>query len=81
MLARVTSEDVRALVARSAQELYGVSGAVTLLVGERDINARVGDHVVKIHAPEVAPEVLDFQDAALAHLAGSRGLRAGAADR
>ena len=72
MLGRVTSDDALALVARAAQEIYGLSGPVTLLAGERDLNARVGDHVVKIHAAEVDAAVLDFQDAALAHLAARR---------
>ena len=71
MLGGVTSEAAHDLVARAAQEIYGLSGPVTLLAGERDLNARVGDHVVKVHAAEMDAAVLDFQDAALAHLAGS----------
>lgn len=56
-------------VRRAAAQLAGVTGPVTGLGGEHDLNARVGDHLVKIHPSYADTDALRLQDAALRHLA------------
>lgn len=63
--------DLEELLARVAREIFGLSGPTTLLPGDRDLNARVGDAVVKICAEGTDPRTLALQDAALDHLAHS----------
>jgi Ser/Thr protein kinase RdoA (MazF antagonist) len=63
-------DDVAALVRR----VYGIHGGVTPLAGERDQNCRIetGDgtrYVVKISNPSEPAAVVDFQIAALDHIA------------
>jgi 4-aminobutyrate aminotransferase-like enzyme/Ser/Thr protein kinase RdoA (MazF antagonist) len=58
-------------VRRAALRLAGVTGPVVGLGGEHDLNARVGDHLVKIHPSDADVAVLALQDAALRHLAGT----------
>ena len=58
-------------VAGLAHELFGIDGAMRALESERDQNAQVGEHVVKIaHAAEDRT-ALELQHAALAHLAAT----------
>jgi 4-aminobutyrate aminotransferase-like enzyme/Ser/Thr protein kinase RdoA (MazF antagonist) len=59
---------------RIARDL-GLDGPVTVLEGEHDVNARVGEHVLKLYSPTVDLAVLDFQDRALHHLAGTAAAR------
>ena len=66
----LSSEAVTALVRR----LYGIDGSVESLAGERDQNCRVetadgSRYVVKISNPSEPPSVVDFQIAALDHIA------------
>jgi hydroxylysine kinase len=66
----LSPEAVTALVRR----LYGIDGSVESLAGERDQNCRVetadgSRYVVKISNPSEAPAVVDFQIAALDHIA------------
>ncbi len=75
MLTDVDAEELTAWVATTAVRVFHASGPVTLLPGERDLNARVGDHVFKAHAPEVDADELDLQDAALDHLSRSPAAR------
>ena len=55
--------------ARLAADRYGLEGEPEPLPGEADRNFRVGDHVLKLHAPGFEPAVLDLQDAAMEHVA------------
>jgi Ser/Thr protein kinase RdoA (MazF antagonist) len=62
--------EVRAL----ASELYGIDGSVQPLAGERDQNCRVETadgrrYVLKISNPREQAEIVDFQVAALEHMA------------
>jgi len=57
-----------------ASGLYGIDGEVTVLAGERDQNCRIDGqdglrHVLKISNPSEEPTVVDFQIAALEHIA------------
>jgi hydroxylysine kinase len=66
----LTPEAVRALVRR----LYGIDGSVESLAGERDQNCRMqtadgGRYVFKISNPSEPPSIVDFQIAALDHIA------------
>ena len=56
---------------RAGQQLAGLSGPVELLGGEHDLNARMGEHIVKLHAADSDRDALRLQDAALRHLAGT----------
>jgi hydroxylysine kinase len=63
--------EVRAL----ARRLYGIDGSVLPLAGERDQNCRVetadgSRYVIKISNPSEPVSVVDFQIAALDHIAG-----------
>ncbi|HEY7858584.1 MAG TPA: aminotransferase class III-fold pyridoxal phosphate-dependent enzyme [Candidatus Nanopelagicales bacterium] len=49
----------------------GAAGTVTVLAGEHDLNVRVGAHILKLYGSGVDVDVLDFQDGALRHLAGT----------
>jgi Ser/Thr protein kinase RdoA (MazF antagonist) len=56
--------------------LYGIHGSVSALAGERDQNCRIetadgSRYVVKIGNPSEQVEVVDFQVAALDHVAGA----------
>ena len=57
--------------ARLAAERLGLAGEPAPLPGEADRNYRVGDHVLKLHAPGFEPAVLDLQDAAMEHVAAA----------
>jgi Ser/Thr protein kinase RdoA (MazF antagonist) len=66
----LSPDAVTALVRR----LYGIEGSVQSLAGERDQNCRVetadgSRYVVKISNPSEPPSVIDFQIAALDHIA------------
>jgi Ser/Thr protein kinase RdoA (MazF antagonist) len=61
-------------VGRLVRRLYGIEGAVTPLAGERDQNCRIETadgtrYVVKIGNPSEPVPVVDFQIAALEHIA------------
>jgi hydroxylysine kinase len=67
---RLKPEDVRALACR----LYGIDGSVHSLAGERDQNCRVDAadgrrYVLKVSNPSEPVGVIDFQIAALEHIA------------
>ncbi len=67
-----TTEPLLEQVRQAALRLAGVTGEVTLLGGEYDLNARVGEHhLVKLPQPGVDPGGLALQDAVLRHLADS----------
>ena len=57
--------------ARLAAERLGLAGEPAALPGEADRNYRVGEHVLKLHAPGFEPAVLDLQDAAMEHVAAA----------
>jgi len=66
----LSPESVRAL----ARRLYGIDGSVEALAGERDQNCRMeaadgSRYVFKISNPSEPPSVVDFQIAALDHIA------------
>jgi len=66
----LAAADVRAL----ARGLYGIDGSVQSLAGERDQNCRVeaadgSRYVLKISNPSEPADVVDFQIAALDHIA------------
>jgi hydroxylysine kinase len=66
----LSPESVRAL----ARRLYGIDGSVEALAGERDQNCRMETadgrrYVFKISNPSEPPSVVDFQIAALDHIA------------
>ncbi len=65
------SKRLKDAVAAIASDLFGVTGLVALQEGDRDLNARVGAYVLKVHAAGVDSGELDFQDTALEHLAGT----------
>jgi 4-aminobutyrate aminotransferase-like enzyme/Ser/Thr protein kinase RdoA (MazF antagonist) len=50
-------------------EGFGLEGEPSPLPGEIDRNFALGDHVLKVHAAGSDPELLDLQDAAMAHVA------------
>jgi hydroxylysine kinase len=67
---KLSPEAVTALVRR----LYGIDGSIESLAGERDQNCRVetadgSRYVFKISNPSEPPSVVDFQIAALDHIA------------
>jgi hydroxylysine kinase len=67
---RLSPQEARAL----ARRLYGIDGSIQPLAGERDQNCRVDAadgrrYVLKISNPSEAVEVVDFQIAALDHIA------------
>ena len=57
--------------ARLAAERLGLEGEPAPLPGEADRNYRVGEAVLKLHAPGFEPAVLDLQDAAMEHVAAA----------
>src|SRR5215211_3076910 len=57
--------------ARVAADRLGLEGEPVPLPGEADRNFRVGDRVLKLHAPGFEPAVLDLQDAAMEHVAAA----------
>jgi len=57
--------------ARRAAAAQGLDGELEPLPGEADRNYRVGDHVLKLHAPGFEPAVLGLQDAAMEHVAAA----------
>ena len=57
--------------ARLAADRLGLDGEPAPLPGEADRNFRVGDRVLKLHAPGFEPAVLDLQDAAMEHVAAA----------
>ena len=61
----LSTDDVRTLAASR----FRVDGPAVRLDGERDLNVRVGDAVVKVANHAESRDVLDLQDAALRHLA------------
>jgi len=58
---------------RMAEELYGITGALTTLPGDRDFNFRVTtedkNYLLKVGRPDADREYLEFQQAILHHLA------------
>ena len=67
-------------VGHLACRLYGIEGAVTPLAGERDQNCRIETadgtrYVVKIGNPSEPVPVVDFQIAALEHIARASARR------
>ncbi len=56
---------------RLAADRFGVRGEVVPLPSERDQNFRVGDYVLKIANAGESREVLEMQNAALAHLSSA----------
>ena len=60
-------------LAAMASEVFGITGTITPLDGERDQNVRIdtahGSVVLKVANPAERPDALDLQCAALAHLA------------
>src|SRR5690242_8778230 len=57
--------------ARLAAQRLGLMGEPAPLPGEADRNFRVGDRVLKLHAPGFEPAVLELQDAAMEHVAAA----------
>jgi 4-aminobutyrate aminotransferase-like enzyme/Ser/Thr protein kinase RdoA (MazF antagonist) len=62
-------------VERILAEVWGVSGDLRPLHGERDLNVRVSDtsgvtYVLKVQNPADSPDVIDFQVAAARHIHG-----------
>jgi Ser/Thr protein kinase RdoA (MazF antagonist) len=64
-----------ATAAELLERLYGLTGAVEALPGERDRNFRItaptGSFVLKVHGAYADPRVLDLQNRALEHIARS----------
>lgn len=64
-----------ATAAELLERLYGLTGAVEALPGERDRNFRItaptGSFVLKVHGADADPRVLDLQNRALEHIARS----------
>ncbi len=60
---------------RVARDAYELDAAATPLPGERDLNFRLeagdgGSYLLKFHHPDADPGEIDFQTAALEHVAG-----------
>jgi hydroxylysine kinase len=71
MLAAAPPEVTDVELARLALVHFGVSGEVSRLTSERDLNLRIGDFVVKLANAAEPAEVTDFQTKALIYLEGS----------
>ena len=56
----------------SLSDMWGLEGELTALHGERDRNFRIdspsGRHLLKVHNPADAEQVLDLQCSALRHI-------------